>query len=487
MRMRKLGNGHSVTFCGPPEIDRKILKIAQANNRENIEVRDVLYWCMEETCINARKLLPIWAKQGIGYQKHLKAWNEIGEGKRFPKGLLEKESKTLQEHYGFERSKDETISSYRQPGGNDTQLDKILDKCEDFGVKSFRGAKMLEEQERELAHEVECERENQRPPRVGPAKHHLSEEVKQFISTGALQQTYHRPSTNIIPAFDILGRTSANEHWQPNAFSRGLLATSDFCVVVERGQLKDETTDDFLRPVNWIVSSTVDRNILVIMTSFEVNRLLPDIRESPHVILHMYSPQVTRSTPSYELLDYCPVPRLPHPWQPNIFLIDQLNIFAGQLYFQNYKAYERVCGFLGLYLDETSSEKRVVIHSDGFVAKSDRQTLGMKHASPFVKSPVTLLRALVGFRRKGQSYIATHMGRVLHGRLLTAEDFEVQELEEEVRYIHNPLNCSVHPADVSSCVVLGALGGRVEGTLLHATGMISWSSIISGTYFWRWR
>lgn len=430
--MRKLGNGHSVMFCGPPEIDRKIAKIAQANNRETIEVRDVLYWCMEETCINARKLLPIWAKQGIGYQKHLNAWNDIGEGKRFPNGLLEKESKTLQEHYGFERSSDETINSYRKPGSKDGELDKILDKCEDFGVKSFRGARMLEEQERELAHEVECERENQRPPRVGPVKPHLSDEVKQFIATGTLQQTYHRQSTNIIPAFSVLVRTSANEHWQQTAFSRGLLATLDFCQVVERGQIKDDTTGDFLRPVNWIVSSIVNRNILVIMSSFEVNRLLPEIRESPHVLLHMYSPQVTRSTPSYELLDFCPVPRLPYPWQPNIPLIDQLNIFAGQLYFRDYKAYERVCGFLGLYLDETSSEKRASIHSDGFVDKSDRQALGMKYESPFVKSPVTLLRALVGFRRKGQSYMTTHMGHVLHGRLLTKEDFEMQGLQDEV-------------------------------------------------------
>lgn len=432
MRMRKLGNGHSVLFCGPPEIDRKILGIAQAHNREAVDVRDVLYWCMEETCINARKLLPIWAKQGISYQKHLNAWNDINKGERFPRDLLEKESKSLKEHYGFERPRDETVESYRKPGAKNGELDKILDKCKDFGVKSFSGARMLEEQERELAHEVECERENQRPPRVGPAKHHLSDEVKEFIITGTLQRTYHQRSTHIVPAFSVLGGTSINEHWQQNAFSRGLLATSDFCKVVERGQLKNDMTDDFLRPVNWIVSSSVDRNIFVIMSSFEVNRLLPQIRDSPHVFLHMYSPQVTRSTPSYELLDFCPIPRLPYLWRPNIPLIDQLNIFAGQLYFRDYETYERVCGFLGLHLNETLPEKRVVIHGDGFVDKRDRQVLGMKYESPFLKSPVTLLRALVGFRRKGQSYMATHMGYVLHGRLLAKEDIDVQRLEEEV-------------------------------------------------------
>jgi len=424
MRMRRLGNGHSVLFCGPPEIDRKIMEIVNDDGRETIEVRDVLYWTMKETCDNARKILPIWAKQGICYQQRLNAWNDIGKGKQFPNGLLEKESKTLQEHYGFERSKGESVDFYRKFGARNGDMKRILDKCENFGVKSFSGAKMLEEQERELAHEVERERENQRPPRAGPVKHHMSDGVTQFIATGTLPQDSHRRSTSIVPAFSVMERTSANEHWQLTAFAHRLLATSDFCEVVERGQVKDNITDEFLRPVNWIVSSTVDRNILVIMSSFEVNRLIPAIRQSSKVILHMYSPQITRATPSYELLDFCPIPR-PNPWQPNVTLVDQLNIFAGQLYFPNYQAYQRVCGFLGLYLEETTSAKRDAIHSDGFVSKADRHALGMKYDSPFVRSPVTLLRALIGFRRKGQSYIATHMGHILHGRLLTEEDIEL--------------------------------------------------------------
>jgi hypothetical protein len=303
-------------------------------------------------------------------------------------------------------------------------LKRILDTCEAYGVKSFSGAKMLEEQERELAHEVERERENQRPPKVGPVRHHISDQVKQFIATGKLPPPSHRQTTNIVPAFSVLERTSANERSQLAAFSERLLVTSDFCEVVERGQIKNNITDEFLRPVNWIVSSVVDRTILVIMSSFEVNRLIPEIRESSKVILHMYSPQVTRTTPSYAFLDFCPIPG-PNRWQPNTSLIDELNIFSGQLYFPNYQAYQRVCGFLGLYLEETTSAKRDAIHSDGFVRKSDRQALDMKHKSPFERSPVTLLRALIGFRRKGQSYIATHMGHILHGRMLTEADFEL--------------------------------------------------------------
>lgn len=380
---------------------------------------------MEESCLSARKLLPIWAKQGISYQRHLKGWNETAsESIRFPAALLEKESKSLEQHYGFDRSEDDTIDSYRATAVNDAELAKILVKCDDFGVTSFHGAPMLEEQERELAHEVECEREIQRPQRVGPAKHHLVEEVSDFIATGTLHPPHRR--TNIIPAFGILATTSANDYWRNTEFPPGLSATADFCKVVERVTIKNQMTDDFLRPVNWIVSSTVDQNILVIMSPFEVNRLLPTIRRSPHVILHMYAPQVTHSTPSYHSLDYCPIPTLPLPWQPNTNLVDQLNIFAGQLYFPDYQAYQRVCGFLGLYLDETSPEKRFVIRSDGFVEVMNRSGLGMIYMSPFTTSPVTLMRALLGFRRKGQSYITTHMGHVLHGRMLVAKDIETE-------------------------------------------------------------
>ncbi|KAF8539120.1 hypothetical protein BDD12DRAFT_883199 [Trichophaea hybrida] len=412
--------------------DRKILKIAQEDNREDIGVRDVLYWCMEETCSNTRKLSPIWAKQGIGYQQRVEAWKDIGN-EQFPKGLLEKESKALQEHYGFERSKNDTVKSFCMLGAKNSNIDKLLERCKDLGVKTFRGAKMLEEQERELAHEVERERENQRPPKMNTLKHHLSEEVKKFITTGTVRQTSRDPSTCIIPAFSVLERTSANGHEQQRtAFSQKLLATSDFCQVIERRRRENDTTDRFLRPVNWIVSSNVDRSILVIMSSFEVNRLLPEIRKSTHVILHVYNPQVTRTTPSYELLNFCRVPRLPLSWMPNTNLVDELNIFAGQLYFRNYNAYERVCGFLGLHLQETSPDKAAAIQSDGFVEESERQALGMRYRSPFKESPIGLLRALIGFRRDGQSYIVTHMGHVLHGRLLTEEDFEVQGFDEEL-------------------------------------------------------
>lgn len=254
-------------FCGPPEIDRKIMEIACAHGRRSIKVYDVLYWSMEETITNTKKLLPIWVKQGIGYQKRLKAYDGVEQ--RFPEGLLEQESKSLEEHYGFASADGESIDCIRRHAEATGDLKRILEKCQEFEMTEFGGATMQEEQERELAHEVECERENEVPPKVDPVEPRLSDEVRQFIKSGRLRQAINQQSsTDIIPAFSVIERTSANTHWQRNAFSSRLLATSDFCDVIATGR-----TDDFLRPVNWIVSSPVEP-IMVVMSSYEVNLLL---------------------------------------------------------------------------------------------------------------------------------------------------------------------------------------------------------------------
>lgn len=418
MRMRKLGHGQSILFCGPPEIHQKILELSKKCNGDSIEVRDVLLWSMSETCINARKLLPIWAKQGIGYQKRLDAWDNIEELKTFPPNLLEKEAKTLEEHYGYSSGSGGLDVLLETSKTRHRELLQIQEKCRMFRVESLKEAHMLEEQERELSHEVERERENQRPPKANPLGHQLSEHVKRFIVAGTLPPD----STDcFIPVFDTLSDTSAAKVREPGAWSTKLLTTLDFSRVIDRRQ--NDVMDEFLRPVNWVVSSA-NRSVMVIMSPYEINELIPQIRQSRSVFLHMYSPKTMQATESYEKLTFCSIPPVPGSWNPDLSLVDQLNIFAGQLYFQDYGTYERVCGFLGLYLKEIPKGSTICVRGDGFVERKDRQALGMGLGSPFSVGPVPFLRSLVGFRRKGQSYLATHMGQILHARVLSDTDFE---------------------------------------------------------------
>ena len=66
---------------------------------------------------------------------------------------------------------------------------------------------------------------------------------------------------------------------------------------------------------------------------------MPDIRASKHVHLHMYTPRAfRRMKPSDDLKLYL-IPPLLRDWTPPWALIDQLNVFTGQLYLRDYRSY----------------------------------------------------------------------------------------------------------------------------------------------------
>ncbi|KAF8429094.1 hypothetical protein EV426DRAFT_672940, partial [Tirmania nivea] len=422
MRMRKLGSGHSVTFCGPPEIDRVLHKFAANDGRGKVEVRDVIHWSMQQTCYNTRKLVPIWAKQGMSYRQRFQAAKEIVS--RFPEALLEQEAKTLEQHYGFERSQNALFIS--GPLATDSVVKEIFEQCAKFGVKSSAGAPMLEEQERELCHEIESEREIERPPAAEARKHQVTAHLRKFIESGTLPGPSLRQDA-FLPAFDVLFKTAAAEHMERGAWPQTLLVTTDFANTVEIKK-RDKGMDNYLMLVNWVVSSRADPSILIILSPWEVNSLISRIRLSKTITLHMYAPRTTKASPPYTKLDYYTLP----PISPNMPLslsqhssvIDLLSLFSGELYFQDYASYERICGLLGLYFKDVPAGRVVSISPDGHVKTPEsRNMLGMPH-SPFEKNPLPLLRILIGLRRKGQSYLSTHVGCMLHGRQLRKEDVE---------------------------------------------------------------
>ncbi|KAF8415836.1 hypothetical protein BGX38DRAFT_1281148 [Terfezia claveryi] len=141
--------------------------------------------------------------------------------------------------------------------------------------------------------------------------------------------------------------------------------------------------DDYLMLVNWVVSTRADPSVLIILSPWEVNSLISRIRVSETVTLHMYAPRTTKASPSY-----------------NNPVIDLLGLFSGELYFEDYASYERICGFLGLYFKDVPAQKEGLISPDGHVKSPEaRNILGMP-LSPFERSPLPLLRILIGLRRK---------------------------------------------------------------------------------------
>ena len=53
--------------------------------------------------------------------------------------------------------------------------------------------------------------------------------------------------------------------------------------------------DQYLRPVQWILSCKNNRDqVLVLLSPFEADRLMPDIRASEYVHLHLYAPRTSQ-------------------------------------------------------------------------------------------------------------------------------------------------------------------------------------------------
>jgi hypothetical protein len=86
-----------------------------------------------------------------------------------------------------------------------------------------------EEQERELAPEIQTEREEQRPPAAQPATHRAHDDVYSFIETGNISWS----STAYPPAFVTLHNIIAASPIDLDQFYPSLLAATDFSKTIQ--------------------------------------------------------------------------------------------------------------------------------------------------------------------------------------------------------------------------------------------------------------
>lgn len=155
MRMRKLGKGQSVLFCGPGEVQTKILQSCGKTTFDQVDVSDVLLWCIQNTWTHTRKSIPLWATQGMRHYHRRDACSNPSGLPAIQDSILEQESQTLQERYGFGGHQIAEQQVFQNATSNpigpyETELAAIRSKCREFGITSFGGASLHEEQEREV-------------------------------------------------------------------------------------------------------------------------------------------------------------------------------------------------------------------------------------------------------------------------------------------------------------------------------------------------
>jgi len=410
--MRQLGKGHSVMFFAPRAIDHRIRDLVPRGmtSEGRIRVLDVVRWAIYQTCEDIYYHLPYWAHQGLDHHKRFAAYERYtstGELSVLQNAWLQSESRTLEEMFW--------ITSGAQTRPEIDNVSSISQRMERLGITKLVDIRIAEEQEREVNREVDHEVvpgysiDVERPtPKVQSAQHVIHADILEFIETGKVPQSSLHISSLLAP-LDMDKALDSTTEWSPSP-----LATADFITTVLQSHGMRLT--EYLRPVNWILSSGSGKNgNIVVISPYEANELLPIIRQSNNVRLHIFAPRVTSSMRSFSNLKFYSIPdSRTGRWSAPTHVRIELNLFAGQLYFDSREEYERLCALLALSMAHPGTKYSEL---DGFVPPEHRTG----RSSPFERSRIPILKTLIGFRRKGMSYHLTHLGQVLNGNPLSDE------------------------------------------------------------------
>ncbi|KAH6861099.1 hypothetical protein BKA58DRAFT_448898 [Alternaria rosae] len=421
MRLRKLGNGQSVCFVVPGEIRTRIYERNGKPPGTPIDVYDVLAWAIGETWSDLKRSLPLWAVQGNRFESHKHLLLDgASTTKEQAEAFLEDEAASLETRYKPREPDNDGSKHLRGWDESNENIVKIVSRCRDFEAMGFGSAALSEEQERELAPEIEEQRQIERPPRLKAHPHSFHPDLKRLINRGEFCVS----SKAWGPAFEALCTTSAAKDVDLSKFPDDLLVTADFMhtVQVPPGSTRASfVSDSYQRPVQFVLSIHRQETVsnLIIVSPYEANQLLPLLRQSKTVCLHIFAPRSNASYASVDDLMLYNVGRTFLPGSVSRSLTMQLNLFAGSLYLRSLSECAEICDHLGL-LKGTAKDGQEV-YADGFI---DPPT-GIWRLE---KSPVPFLRALLmKIRREGEGVEKTHLGRMLSGVQLEESDFMEEE------------------------------------------------------------
>ena len=274
-----------------------------------------------------------------------------------------------------------------------------------------------EEHKREISHEVEREQQLSRPPSYKPQHHEVHNHIRHFVQHGRFPSDINDAAIKL--AFLSLRGTSVWATGCPVFLGASLYVSGDFERTVANCQ---GLSDEFCKPVNWVLSS-IQNEVMIILSQYEANALLPEIRQSKNTTLHIYTPRLTKTMRSFGRLDFYSI-GASNSRLPSAQAIRYLELFAGSLYFASFAEYKDFCLFLGLLTDgHDDLPDGVMVTNEGFVDQRIRISLRWPVESPFTDNPLPFLRALIHMRARGQGYQQTHVGSIIEARPLTADRF----------------------------------------------------------------
>lgn len=426
--MRKLGSDHKLVFLAPDEVIKEIKRVAVVAGN-TVDARHVLQWTMRETCNQLQTNVVNWKAQGYAFAVQQTGWDHTFDEKSDPQRIqrlfCQKEGKSLEEMYGLDEDASKDHQTEYTAASKET-IEKINQHCQNFDHFSLADARVQEQQEVELAHEQEVEREIERPPPATPAVHFVHKEVTKFINTGVLDRS--------SSAFRSVGKSFEGSSLVlplgGEAVFRDLVVSTDFYHTIK--QIGPHTkTDDFLRPVEWLITtqeleSDPGTPDLILLSPYEVEELLPLIRVSNKIKLHLFAPRTSASMLALDELRYFTLPTGIEVSTPSLTVTMQLNLYSGTLFLSNIESYKEMCQLLRLYLRKVRSDiaGTGAVNSNGFVNDpTARKKLKMTRRG-FEQDPTSFFRALFQLRRNGRTFRPSHMGKILFGQRLSEDDFK---------------------------------------------------------------
>lgn len=210
MRMRQLGTTQSIAYVVPPEVHQSIQDVCNKRPRDLFDSSDVVTWLLHQTCNNIEELQPLYLSQGKDFCHRMQAAKTYKDflhnpfhQEAFMEVLQQPEQQNLEQLYSPRASHPgETVQSSLGLTGQLVAFQKDLRKRQLASKDAFSYAKSsaLEEveQEREVAFQVEEEREVQRPQRMRALQFAgLHKTIRDFVTTGVLfgQEGYTKATT----------------------------------------------------------------------------------------------------------------------------------------------------------------------------------------------------------------------------------------------------------------------------------------------------
>ena len=126
-------------------------------------------------------------------------------------------------------------------------------------------------------------------------------------------------------------------------------------------------------------------------------------------------------------LDYYAIPSLPDGWVAPEWLVVEVGMFAGKLFF-DYSEYSTILAYLGYQPGAM----------DAAASKTNQEHLPRDSAT-FTTKPLTFIHEWLTIRRRGQEILHTPMGYVCQGRLLTEDHPFFRQLSDNANDSKVPL------------------------------------------------